>query len=195
MKSFPNSRTEIMKLATDLVAFLRAEMEDKQGRPEWTRQNYDLLDRFFRSEYCDECRFAGSANGGEFLWDFAGHRGYNGMLITAESEHDTDPAAIAEDFDRLLYGISPLKLMICRIEKRFSTVPLAQEEAERIRIRVHENLQQNSVQYCSGAVFVVYCTWWAAEGKNRDFAYFLQIDGEPNCASVRRDQQFELFPG
>jgi hypothetical protein len=194
MTDFPNSRAEIKQTADDLVKFLRGNIHDTGTKPDprraWTKQNIDLLEQFFRGLGVD-CSFTSSANGHEFLWDFVGYVKYQGNLGTAESEWSTKHKDIAEDFDRLLYGVSPLKLMICRIDTEFQTVDSAQEEAERIRLCLEDNLKHNSIHYCSGEVFIIYCVWWAAEGENRDFAYILQVDGEPNYVPVREEQHFE----
>jgi hypothetical protein len=188
MLDFPNSASEVKELEEKLAKFLKGRIQDTYGRPMWTKQNYRLLDQFFR-DYCTECRFTGSQDGPEFLWDFTGYRDYQGMLITAESEHDTDQAAIAEDFDRLLYGISPLKLMMCRIDTRFYAEP--EEEAERIRSVLEENLRSSCKQYSSGETSITYCVCWAdMDGDNQDFAYPLQIEGEPKYKCVGSDRHF-----
>ena len=75
-------------------------------------------------------------------------------MTTVESEHDTDHKAIAFDFDKSLYGVSPLKMIICRIVTKFYAEP--EEEAERIRSVLEEHLKTNSKQYSSGEIFIIY---------------------------------------
>ena len=195
MKGFPKSREEIRLLAEELVKFLKGEMDATLPAKDWKTQNFKLLTTFFRDGYCSECRFTGSTDGGEFLWDFHGYADFKGMLITAESEYNASDAEIDKDFDRLIYGISPIKLMICRIRGRYESIDSAKEEAKGIRVRIEKNLQQNSIQHCSGEVFILYCAWWAGgEAESQDLAYILQVDGEPNYVPVREDQHFEPFP-
>ncbi len=197
MKDFPKSREGVSQLAEELVRFLTKEMDATLPAPEWKAQNFELLNKFLRNVHCTECRFTGSTGEGEFLWDFHGYLGFKGMLITAESEYDSNHAEIAKDFDRLLYGISPLKLMICRIDKRCTTIDSAREVAEEIRVRLEGDIKRSSIQYCAGEVFILYCAWWWADAdgeRNRDFAYILQVDGDPNYVPVREEQHFEGLP-
>jgi len=83
----------------------------------WTCQNISLLEEFFRKLGL-ACFFSGSPDGPEFLWDFVGYIKERGILVAAESEFSAKHDDIAYDFDKLLYGRSPLKLMICRIDTR-----------------------------------------------------------------------------
>jgi len=196
MEGFPSSREEIRRLAEELVKFLKGEMDATVSPRKWNANNFELLDTFFRGKHCTGCQFRGSPDGPEFLWDFEGHVGFKGLLVAAESEYNAKCAEIEKDFDRLLYGISPLKLMICRIGKKFRTVESAREAATNIRLLLERNLRENSIHYCSGEVFILYCSWWWADGdEKKDFAYILQVDGEPNYVPVRKDQEFEPLPG
>jgi hypothetical protein len=190
MLDFPNSRLAIKELANEMVKHLKRNICDTKTPRAWTGQNFDLLEEFFGGLGVD-CQFTSSGNGREFLWDFIGYIKHCGVLITAESEHDTRPEAIAADFDRLLYGISPLKLMICRIDKRFNTDELALEEAGRICRGREVDLKSSCMHYASGEIFIIYCVRWADKhGRNQDLAYTLQVEGEPNYAHVGSDQQF-----
>jgi hypothetical protein len=127
---------------------------------------------------------------GEFLWDFIGYIQWRGILIVAESEHLTSLSEIRRDFDKLLYSSSPIKLMICRIDRKCSTEERAQEEAERIQSTLREDIAGSCAHYPPGSVFILYCVWWAHEGINKDFASILQIDGEP-CYRSATDRWFE----
>jgi hypothetical protein len=174
----PRNSAAIKELATELVHYLKGNIRNTKSPVDWTWQNFSLLDRFFGDRGCYQ-NFTGSGEGPEFLWDFTAYIPYQGMLLVAESEHDTKYEEIAKDFDRLLYSNAPLKLMMCRIERDRNTHE-ANEEALRIQERLLENVRQNCTNYSGGDVIIVYCVWWALpDGKNRDFAYLLQIEGEP----------------
>ena len=174
----PRTSAAIKELATELVCHLKRKMKNTQPpRENWTNQNKRVLEAFFCDRGC-HCDFTGSQTGGEFLWDFAAYINFKGMLLVAESEFDTDHEEIAKDFDKLLYSNAPLRLMMCRIDK---SEQAAKAEAGQIQAELKANVQQNCTNYSGGDVIIVYCVWWALEGgKNRDFAYLLQIDGEPN---------------
>ncbi len=185
----PRTSAAIKELATELARYLKCKIKNTlPPATNWTCQNISLLDRFFRDRGCD-CNFT-STTCAEFLWDFTAYIPFKGMLLVAESEHDTDHNKITEDFDKLLYSNAPLKLMMCRIEKKYDTRKAAETEARRIQAELLEHVQQNCMNYSGGDVVVVYCVWWALkDGKNRDFAYMLQVEGEPN----RRDAKGKSF--
>lgn len=193
MTDFPDSAAQTKELAFDLVRHLRAGIKNTNSRKEWTNRNIRLLDGFCRTKQLT-CDYHRSVDGPEFLWDFVGYIADKGILITAESEHDVDRYEIAKDFDKLLYGSSPIKLMICRIDKA-TEAAAAFEEAEKIRVDLETGIKGSCAHYPPGSAFIVYCVWWAEEGgPNRDFPYILQIDGEPHYVSVRPDQHFERLP-
>jgi len=187
----PRTSAAIKELATELVHYLKGEIANTQSRVDWTWQNISLLDKFFGKGGCHQ-NFTASDAGPEFLWDFTAYVPYQGMLLVAESEHDTKHERIAEDFDKLLYSNAPLRLMICRIERECNTNE-AKLEALRIQEMLLENVQQNCTNYSGGDVIIVYCVWWALpDGKNRDFAFLLQIDGEPEHRDAK-GKTFEPF--
>jgi hypothetical protein len=188
----PRTSAAIQELATELVRHIKGEITNSQFRPDWTGQNISLLDRFFGDRGCDR-NFTASDAGAEFLWDFTAYIPYRGMLLVAESEHDAKYEKIAEDFDKLLYSNAPLKLMMCRIDTRYATEEAAKEESEQICAKLELNVQQNCTNHSGGDVVIVYCVWWALpDGKNRDFVYMLQIDGEPNYRDAK-GKCFEPF--
>jgi len=188
----PRTSAAIKELATELVRYIKCEITNKQSRVDWTWQNISLLDRFFGNRGCHR-NFTASDAGTEFLWDFTAYIPYQGMLLVAESEHDTRYESIAEDFDKLLYSNAPLKLMMCRIDTRYGTQEAAKEESEQICAKLELNVQQNCANYSGGDVIIVYCVWWALpDGKNRDFAFLLQIDGEPEHRDAK-GKSFEPF--
>ena len=120
----------------------------------------------------------------EFLWDFVSYIKERGIFIAAESEWNTEPSEIAYDFEKLLYVRSPLKLMICRIEK--------EEDADVIGKSFQEVMETTCAVYSPGEVFIIYCVWWAdSKGENRDIAYSLQVDGEPDYVGIT-GKRFQL---
>jgi hypothetical protein len=189
MLDFPKTANAVRALAEELVSFLKNEIRDTKTQFEWTYQNIRLLDRYYRNQGL-ACSFTGSPDGPEFLWDFIGYVKEQGNLITVESEWETGHEDIAYDFEKLLYGRSPLKLMMCRLDTKFYGE--AEKEAERIRSILEEHLKSNCKQYSSGEIFIIYCVCWADKnGNNQDFAYALQIEGEPNHKNVGGDQHFQ----
>jgi hypothetical protein len=193
MTHFPDSALKIKEIAIELVRYLKGRIMNTKGSPKiWTARNLKLLDEFCRNVIGIDPIYSGTQTGPECLWDFVGYIKDKGMLLTAESEFDPDHDEIAKDFDKLLYGTSPLKLMIRRIDTGFQTEEAAFEEAESIRRLLEENIQGNCVYYPPGSVFVLYCVWWAeAGGANRDFPYILQIDGKPHYTPVACEQHLE----
>lgn len=169
MLNFPNSAFEIKQSAERLVKFLRENIQDTAGRPEWSERNFNLL-RKFTADY-DAANFP-SDKEKEFLWDFVAYINGRGILLAAESEWNSEPHEIEKDFEKLLYVRSPLKLMLCRMS--------TEEQAEGIRTRLSYFAARTCTEFSPAEVFILYCVWWTGEGKeNRDRAYILQIAGEP----------------
>lgn len=195
MTDFPKSALETRELAIKLVTHLKGGIKNTQGsRAIWTGRNFALLGAFCCNNDIDPI-YSGPNTGPECLWDFMGYMKGKGALICAESEWDTNHAEIAKDFDKLLYGSSPIKIMICRIDTRYPTLPEASKEAEAIRALLEGDLKGSCTNYPPGSVFIIYCVWWAEEGgPNRDFPYILQIGGAPNYVSVGYEQHFEAAP-
>ena len=52
-----------------------------------------------------------AADSGQFLWDFIAYQPGQGILLAAESEHDNKKREMAQDFEKLLYVRSPVKLI------------------------------------------------------------------------------------
>jgi hypothetical protein len=185
MLDFPNSANEVRQLALKLIGFLKKNIRNTLGRPEWGDQNFDLLQRFFGKGEDGlglDCFSGNSKN--EFRWDFVAYIEGRGLLLVAESEWDNKLIELESDFDKLLYPRSPLKLFMCRIRNP--------EEAERIRVSLSNLVRSNCAHYSSGEIFIIYCVWWAgSNGENRDIAYILQIEGEPNYQPIG-DVYFEF---
>ena len=192
MTDFPKSAREPRALAERLVMHLKGGIKNTRGPAGiWTGRNLTLLGEFCRNEGIDPI-YTACETGPECLWDFLGYVYEKGILIAAESEFNTNHDEIAKDFDKLLYGSSPIKLMICRIDTKYPNLSLATKEAERIRVRLGRDAKGSCAHYPPASVFIIYCVWWAEEGgPNRDFAYILQIDGEPTYSPARDDQHFE----
>ena len=189
---FPQTAQETKDLALKLALYLKREIQNTNGSAKnWTSRNIALLSKFCFDEGIDPI-YSGGEAGPECLWDFMGYVREKGAVITAESEFNTDHDEIAKDFDKLLYANSPIKLMICRIDKKYSAQPDASAEADRIRQHLESQIKGNCTHYPAGSVFIIYCVWWAENGgPNRDFLHILKIDGEPRYVSVRNEQHFD----
>lgn len=106
-----------------------------------------------------------------------------------ESEHDNKKKSILEDFEKLLYVRSPLKLMMCRI----SHADDAEKHADQIRDLVQEFMQKTCIWYTPGEFYVLYCVYWlGAKGENRDYAFRLQVNGPLEYASLT-SERFEAI--
>jgi hypothetical protein len=182
MSIFPESAAEAKNLATKLAGFLHERIKNTQSRDEWSKRNFELLRDFSRGNEAD-C-FPDPANGErQFLWDFIAYVPERGILIAAESEFDKKREEIEHDFEKLLYVRSPIKLMICRME--------TESDAEEIRSSLQELVRSTCKEYSPAEVFIVYCVWWSQPGgSNRDFAYLLQVQGEPMHREIC-DEKFE----
>lgn len=170
MPDFPDSADKIRLLAMDLVKFLKATIRDTHDRPDWTDRNISMLQEF------SACRGAASfpGDGGkQFLWDFIAYVERRGVLLAAESEHNRQPGDVEHDFEKLLYVRSPLKLMLCRVK--------GEEDADKICSDLSNFARDTCTEFSPAEVFIIYCVWWAGTGgTNRDRAYIMQIDGQPN---------------
>lgn len=181
MRDFPSSAYEIRQLAFKLIEFLKKNIKNTHSRQAWTYQNIDLLQKFLGKEGLglDCCP---NDTEGEFLWDFVAYIKERGLLLVAESEWDNSARdsrfpELERDFDKLLYARSPLKLFMCRMTNT--------EDAKRICESLQEHIEGNCTYYSSAEVFIIYCVWWAEEnGENRDIAYILQMNGEPNYQPI-----------
>ena len=184
----PRTSAAIKELATELAV---PEMQN-QKHPT-TRYQLDLSEHLsarqvLRDRGCD-CNFT-STTCAEFLWDFTAYIPFKGMLLVGNLEHDTDHNKITEDFDKLLYSNAPLKLMMCRIEKKYDHAQSGRDGSTTDSGRtsgacpteLHELLRRR----CRCCVL---CVGGTQGGKSRDFAYMLQVEGEPN----RRDAKGKSF--
>jgi hypothetical protein len=137
------------------------------------------------------CFFSGSQDGPEFLWDFVGYIKGRGILIAAESEWNNRESSLREDFEKLLYVRSPLKLFMCRLKSKDQRA--AESEAESLHQNLRKLMEGTCTYYSRGEIFIIYCVWWAHEGgENRDIAYVLPVSGEPDYVDIESDKQFEL---
>jgi hypothetical protein len=176
MTEFPKSSVEIRALAQELVAHLNCGIEDTQYREKWSAQNFDLLHRFADSKSCASYSLYRQY---EYLWDFTAFIRGSEMLLVAESEWEPTTHEIAKDFAKLLYAKSPLKLMMCRIDRPQDTVEKATRTAEKVRLSLEKVVRDVCAYYSPGEAIILYCVWWAGgDGKNRDIAYILQMEGE-----------------
>jgi hypothetical protein len=176
MPEIPNTRETIRNFATTLVNALREGRGDTKNQREWSDRNFEVLKEFARKHDADSFPDKTNRNK-QFLWDFIGYIEQRGLLIAAESEWKKQPDEIQHDFEKLLYVKSPIKLMMCRINK--------ESEAEEIRSRLQHFMETTCTEYSSGEVYVIYCVWWAGKEKeNRDVAYWLQIEGDPTHVPI-----------
>ena len=190
---FPKSRDEIRALAQELVTHLHDGIKNTQPpRERWSAQNFDLLHGFADLKGCDSYSLYRKY---EYLWDFMAFIHGSELLLAAESEWDPTDREINRDFAKLLYARSPLKLMMCRIDRPEDTEEKATRRVEEIRRSLEELVREVCANYPPGEAIVLYCVWWALDdGKNRDKAFILQTDGEPNYQKLG-DEHFEPFPG
>lgn len=181
MKEFPRTAEANRELAFRLVQHLRSELSDTRGRLEWTTRNIAALHSFPSDGY-DLQHFPplGSSNQkGAFLWDYVAYQQGSGILIAAETEYDSKPHKLKEDFDKLLYVRSPIKLFLFWLNKHEDTY-------EQVVTDLAEYMDSCS-EYSPGEVFILYCrTWSNDDGSSGDFASWLQIAGEPNPQDATR---------
>jgi hypothetical protein len=192
MLDFPKTAPEIKKLTEELFKFLKGKVKNTRTQAKWTCQNKKLLEEHFRNLGL-ACFFSGSQDGPEFLWDFVGYIKSRGILIAAESEWNNRESSLKEDFEKLLYVRSPLKLFMCRLKSKDQKA--ADSEAEKLQQELKKFMEQTCTYYSRGETFIIYCVWWTLEGgENRDIAFILQVNGEPDYVDIEKDKQFELVP-
>jgi hypothetical protein len=181
------SSAEALFLAKKLINSLHSGIENTHLRPEWTKQNLDLLRAFANEQGAESYPSDPKApdREGQFLWDFIAYKPGHGILLAAESEHDNEKREIARDFEKLLYVRSPVKLMLCRLDHRHRTFDDARAEANSIKNEMEKCMRRSCDWYTPGEVFVLYCVWWAeAGGTNRDVAFLLKIEGDLKYAPL-----------
>jgi hypothetical protein len=190
MTEFPRDASDTLVHAKVLIKFLKGKVENTRTQAEWTCKNIKLLEEHFRNLGL-ACFFSGSQDGPEFLWDFVGYIKNKGILIAAESEWNSREGSLREDFEKLLYVRSPLKLFMCRLKSKDQKA--ADSEASRLQLDLRNFMRETCGYYSRGEIFVIYCVWWTLDGGgNRDIAYMMQVDGEPDYVDIGRDKQFEL---
>jgi hypothetical protein len=185
-KQFPKTAAEIRELALRLVEHLRGALKDTHGRKEWTTRNLDAL-RSFPSDGYELQHFPEVSNQkGAFLWDYIAYQQDSGILIAAETEYDSKPNRLKEDFDKLLYVRSPIKVFMFWLNK---------DEAgfKRVISDLTEYMASCS-EYSPSEVFILYCrTWENEDTSSGDIAWWLQIEGEP-CHRDAKGKAFEPVP-
>jgi hypothetical protein len=198
MLDFPNSAAKIRTRAVELVEFLKKSINNTNSRPEWTKQNFDSLEEFYKREAL-QC--FPSEDGQQFRWDWVGYVKERGIFIAVESEWElwrNDPPKdykFEHDFEKLLYVRSPLKLFMCRIDETINDISEAEAAAKRICARLKYLMETTCTYYSPAEVFIIYCVWYASKnGPNRDFPYILQIKGKPSYKRVGKNQRFLPVP-
>lgn len=175
------SASDARQTADKLVGFLKSTIHDTHHQGEWTERNLQLLREFARTidaeSYPSARGVPPEQRAKQFLWDFIAYKPNTGIVLAVESEHGNDKHSILEDFEKLLYVRSPVKLMMCRVR--------GEDEALSVRGWAQEFMEQTCTWYSPGEVFVLYCVWWSgARHDNRDFAYRLQINGDCDYRSI-----------
>lgn len=183
------SAKEALELSDRLVKFLKSGIRDTHHQGEWTQRNFALLRQFAQEIDAESYPSAKDApteqKAKEFLWDFIAYQPKKGIALAVESEHNNHQHAILEDFEKLLYVRSPVKLMMCRVHDRVD----AERQAIQIKEWTQEFMEQTCTWYSPGEVFVLYCVWWSGQARdNRDFAFRLQIKGEFDYRSITSEK-------
>ena len=184
---FPSTAAETKDLAFRLVRHLRRSLRDTHGRREWTTRNLDALRSFSDDKYeLQHFPPPGFNQKGAFLWDYIAYQQNSGILIAAETEFESKPQKLKEDFEKLLYVRSPIKVFLFWLMKD-------QAAFESVVSDLTECMTLCS-EYSPGEIFILYCRTWANEdASSGDIARWLQIDGEP-CRRNVRGKVFETVP-
>ena len=181
-KGFPKTGKDTRDLAMQLVKFLRTHIEDTRGRDEWTKQSLDALRAFCKDATLHPYTLKsfppeGSYLKGAFLWDYVAYQQNTGILITAESEWDEHRNKLEEDFDKLLYAQSRIKLFMFRTERDDSAID------EIVAHLTHH--MKSCTEYSPSEVYILYCRRWKdVAGKRGDLAWLRQIAGDPAYRNV-----------
>ena len=183
------SREDASKLSRELIEHLKQGIRNTSRRDEWTQRNFALLREYAAKHGAESYPSAKDSppdlKAAQFLWDFIACQPRKGILLAAESEHNNTKESILEDFEKLLYVRSPLKLMMCRV----SFAENAEKQANEIKDWVQEFMQKTCNWYTPGEVYVLYCVYWSGtNGENRDYAFRLQLNGPLEYASLTSER-------
>jgi hypothetical protein len=175
-KAFPNTVADIRKLARDLINHLRKNLKDTHGQKDWTSRNFEVLRNFSNHDY-DLKHFppdSTSNQKGAFLWDYIAYQQGDGILIAAESEHNSkDISGLKHDIEKLFYVQAPIKLFLFWQKK---DDPAIEETVQALNMYMKECCST----FTPGDIFILYCRTWATiTGSSDDRVYLLQIPGEP----------------
>jgi hypothetical protein len=184
MTMFKMSKEQHLELAKDVVRHLRETLRRQESRKDWTKGNLDALRGFKHKDFPDIQVFPGEPTepkdkrAGEFLYDYVAYVQKKGILIAAESEWENRDVRIREDFEKLLYVRSPVKVMMYRHDHKRSASVIA------------DNLSDWSWEACryfsSAEVFILYCVR-EPEGDSRyDEAFYWQVPGDPSEECTER---------
>ena len=181
---FPTSAAENRELALSLIRHLRRNLQDTKTRTEWTLRNLDALRSFADHKYdLEHSPPSGSCKKGEFLWDYIAYQQDTGILIAAETEWDHKKDKLKEDFKKLLYVQSQIKVFMFWLWKDKALF-------EGIVSELTKCMEWSS-NYSPGDIFILYCRTWANEDQSSgDLVRLLQIDGEP-CRLNAKGKIFE----
>lgn len=180
------SAKEIASIGSDLIDHLRVELRDTAGRMDWTKRNLDALRAFKPKRFKVVCSPSGGTadevdgSRGEFLTlDFIADVEHKGILIAAESEwHNTPARRIVEDFEKLIYIRSPIKVMLCRVNNTVSSGDVIRS--------IFDSMKTICAEFSPGELYIVYCRKWSnGDSTNGDEVFCLQVGGEPANGSIK----------
>jgi hypothetical protein len=182
---FEHSSRNYRNTADKLIAHIKAEIEESEGRTEWTRVNLKTLrsfpiDGLKLSWYPAPDDSKRSRMKGQFLWDHMSCTDDDVILI-AESEWNKDLIELKHDFEKLLYTRCPIKLMMCG----------GWSDSAEIADALGTYAKDNCHNFGPGEVFVLFCVGWVEGGKRvHDDVFRWQVPGEV-CRNDGRKFSFQ----
>ena len=190
-QGFGLSANEIAEVAHQLVVHLEKSLNRVQTQDIWGKTNFVTL-RAFKTHKFKLISYPRpskdkSKRRAEFLWDYIGYVKGKGIFIAAESEWENTAVRIKEDFEKLLYVRSPIKVMICRVDDT--------KNAASIRNYLRKYMDNCCTEFSPAEYFILYCRTSGPPRKGkRDVAFGLQIKGAPAHCGLG-DGQFQEITG
>ncbi|HZL25492.1 MAG TPA: hypothetical protein VFC39_03070 [Acidobacteriaceae bacterium] len=173
------SPKDILRAAKQLVEAFKESLEQNRTAV-WTEANFLALNHALPPQF-DLCKYyrhrngwkePNESNGTEFLWDYLASNDQNGIYLVAESERATGKALredrpFLNDFEKLLYVFSPLKMLICRARDS--------EDVTRITAKLSQYARGCTNHFQPGCIFILYC-----RVKSGDQWFYWQCEGNPH---------------